>query len=101
MLAARADQENAVHPQAAKQMNQAIKGLNAKTPGNRAPKTPFKIPLNDENVTFHAGKSAVKANGKGGGEKGLTAKKVGQVDKKAFITPAGTFTVASTPCVAK
>lgn len=63
MFAARADQENAVHAHqqaaAAKPLNQGIKGLAAKTPGNRAPKTPFKIPLNDENST-----SASKTNGK-------------------------------------
>jgi hypothetical protein len=84
MLAARADQENAVHAHqtaaAAKPLNQGIKGLTAKTPGNRAPKTPFKIPLNDENATFQPGKSVLKTNGK---EKGLTVK------KDAFVTPAG------------
>jgi len=88
MLAARADQENAVHAHqtaaAAKPLNQGIRGLAAKTPGNRVPKTPFKVQLNDENTAFQAGKT----NGKGQ-EKGLTLKKGGQLDKSAFVTPAG------------
>jgi hypothetical protein len=84
MLAARADQENTVHAHqtaaAAKPLNHGIKGLAAKTPGNRAPKTPFKIPLNDENAAIQPGKSVLKTNGK---EKALTVK------KDAFVTPAG------------
>jgi hypothetical protein len=38
------------------------------------PKTPFKIPLNDENGQIRGGKSALKTNGQ----------------KSAFVTPAGT-----------
>jgi hypothetical protein len=90
MFAARADQENAVHAHqtaaAAKPLNQGVKGLTAKTktPGTRAPKTPFKIPLNDENAAFQfqPGKSGLKTNGK---EKALTTK------KESFVTPAGTL----------
>ena len=94
MLAARADQENAVHAQqaaaAAKPLNQGLKGYTAKTPGNRAPKTPFKVPLNDENASYQAGKSVLKTNGKNQG--GLTlAKQGGKAEKSAFVTPAGTM----------
>jgi hypothetical protein len=94
MFAARADQENAVHAQqtaaAAKPLNQGVKGLTAKTPGNRAPKTPFKIPLNDENAVQVAGKSALKTIGKGAGDKSFgTVKKGALGDKNAFVTPAG------------
>jgi hypothetical protein len=86
------DQENLVHgfqtAAAAKPLNQGLKGYGSKTPGNKAPKTPFKIPLNDENAPFKGGKSVLKTNGKGnqdflGGGKG------GDLDKNAFITPAG------------
>jgi hypothetical protein len=93
MLAARVDQENFVHDQqtaaAAKPLNQTLRGHTAKTPGNKAPNTPFKVPLNDENTTFRAGKSVLKTNGKGGlveGQKGLT------FNKNAFVTPAGIYT---------
>jgi hypothetical protein len=93
MLAARVDQENFVHDQqtaaAAKPLNQTLRSHTAKTPGNKAPKTPFKVPLNDENATFRAGKSILKTNGKGGlveSQKGLT------FDKSAFVTPAGRYT---------
>jgi hypothetical protein len=58
MLATRIDQEN------------ALKGF-------KAPKTPYKVPLNDENAPFRAGKSVLKTNGKG-----IT------LDKN-FVTPAG------------
>jgi hypothetical protein len=81
MLAARIDQENLVHEQqtaaAGKPLNQGLRGFNAKTPGNKAPKTPFKVPLNDENSQFNGGKTLLKTNGKG-------------LDKiSAFVTPAG------------
>ena len=102
MLAARADQENAVHAQqtaaAAKPLNQGLKGFTAKTPGNRAPKTPYKVPLNDENATYQFGKSALKTNAKGQ-ENGLTVGKAGgKVDKSAFVTPAGWSTTVAWNC---
>lgn len=79
MLALR-DQENLAHGHhtaaALKPLNQGIKQLNPKTPGNKAPKTPFKIPLNDEN-----------GNGFLGG--GKTGKKSMLGDKNAFVTPMG------------
>ncbi|RFU36141.1 hypothetical protein B7463_g204, partial [Scytalidium lignicola] len=78
MLAAR-DQENLVHGHhtvaASKPLNQGIRGLQPKTPGNRFPKTPLKIPLHDENAPAgFGGKSVLKTKGK---------------DKNAFITPLG------------
>jgi len=83
MLSTRADQENFLHEQqtaaASKPLNQALRGFTAKTPGNKAPKTPYKVPLNDENTQFFGGKSVLKTNGK------ATTK----FDKSAFVTPAG------------
>jgi hypothetical protein len=91
MLAAHIDQENFVHGQqtaaAAKPLNQGAKGYAAKTPGRKAPKTPFKVPLNDENALFRGGKSGLKTNGKAA-DKGTT--KIA-FDKSAFVTPAGTY----------
>lgn len=76
------DQENAIrHLQAGaagKSLNAGLKGFAAKTPGNKAPKTPFKVPLNDENAPNKAGKSVFKTNGKGA-----------KLDENAFVTPAG------------
>ncbi|CAN9380450.1 unnamed protein product [Alternaria alternata] len=86
------DQENAVrhlHAAAAgKSLNAGLKGFNAKTPGNKAPKTPFKIPLNDENAVGRAG------NTKGKGNDLFTTKTGGKIDSNAFITPAGPRTRA-------
>ena len=85
MLALR-DQENLVHAQqttaAAKPLNQSLKSLQPKTPGTRAPKTPFKVPLNDENDPLAFGKRTMKTNGNVNGN---TAKFV----KDAFVTPLG------------
>ena len=64
MFASRAHNENAVYEQqtaaAAKPLNQGVKGLQPKTPGNKAPKTPFKVSLNDENATLGAGNTGGK-----------------------------------------
>lgn len=90
MLAAR-DQENLVHGHlqaaASKPLNQAVKGLQPKTPRNKYPKTPLKIPLNDENApTGFGGKS-----GKGKGLENLVlgGKKNATLDKNDFVTPIG------------
>lgn len=94
MLAAR-DQENLVHGQqaaaASKPLNQGIRQLQPKTPGNKVPKTPFKIPLNDENGGFGngGGKTGLKLNGKGNENFMTVGKKGGLGDKNAFITPLG------------
>lgn len=92
MLAAR-DQENLVHGHqaaaASKPLNQA-RQLAPKTPG-KAPKTPFKLPLNDENNVggLGGGKVGLKTHGKGN-ENLLLGAKGGLADKNAFITPMGT-----------
>ncbi|RAL15637.1 uncharacterized protein BO97DRAFT_468513 [Aspergillus homomorphus CBS 101889] len=79
MLALR-DQENLVHNHqtvaASKPLNQGVRHLQPKTPGARAPKTPFKVPLNNENDPLAFGKRTVKGAGK---QKELA--------KDAFITP--------------
>ncbi|KAI9674473.1 MAG: hypothetical protein M1817_001811 [Caeruleum heppii] len=87
MLAAR-DQENLVHGHhttaAAKPLNQGVRTIAPKTPGNRAPKTPFKLPLNDENATTAFGGKTV------GKVKGLalrTGEKKDGKEKNAFVTP--------------
>ena len=96
MLAAR-DQENLVHGHqqaaASKPLNQGTRQLAPKTPGNKAPKTPFKLPLNDENRPgiFGAGKSGFKNNGKGDENAVTVARKGGLGDKDAFKTPMGTL----------
>ena len=79
MLAAQ-DQENLFHGHqaqaAAKPLNRGTRQLAPKTPGDKVPKTPFKLPLNDENgkAGLGAGKTAFKPNGGG---------------KNAFVTPMG------------
>ena len=86
MFASRTNQENAVYQQqqATAAKNQGVNNLAPKTPGYKAPKTPFKIPLNDENATFGAGKTGGK------GKDGLFGDgKGGKVDPSAFVTPAG------------
>lgn len=89
MLAAR-DQENLVHglhqAAASKPLNQSTRGLQPKTPGNKYPKTPLKIPLNDENAPTGFGKSM---KGKGL-ENLMTGKKSTSFDQNAFVTPMGT-----------
>jgi hypothetical protein len=57
------------------QAGAAGKSLNAGLKGaNKAPKTPFKVPLNDENDVQKGGKSALKT---------------GLKNTNAFVTPAG------------
>lgn len=79
MLAAR-DQENLSHAHraaaAAKPLNQGIRALQPKTPGNL--KTPFRAPRNDENRPFELN-----------GQKGLLKDGPSKLDKSAFVTPLG------------
>jgi hypothetical protein len=91
MLAAR-DQENLVHANqaagAAKSLNQGLRQAPPKTPGNKVPKTPFKLPLNDENgkqgiAPFNGG---LKSVGKGN-ENERKGKKGGLGNQNAFVTP--------------
>ncbi|KAK0870967.1 hypothetical protein LTS02_002166 [Friedmanniomyces endolithicus] len=88
MFATRTHNENAIYEQqtaaAAKPLNQGVKGLAPKTPGYKAPKTPFKGPSHDENAAFGNGKTGGKA--KDGGLFGQG--KGGKVDQSAFVTPA-------------
>ena len=95
MLAAR-DQENLVHGHqaaaASKPLNQGTKQLPPKTPGNKVPKTPFKVPLNDENgpPRFGGGKLGMQVNGRGTENLMTGGRKGGLGDKNAFVTPLGT-----------
>lgn len=93
MFAAR-DQENMVANHQAmavsKPLNQTQNRLAPKTPGNRFPKTPIRMPLNDENgaTGLGKGKSILQTKGKGN-ENMATGKKM--MDKNAFVTPMGMF----------
>ena len=94
VLAAK-DQENFVHglqtAAASKPLNAGLKGFGAKTPGNKAPKTPFKVPLNDENAFAKGAKSVLQTKAKGSENLFMTGKKEGKLDSNAFVTPAGTL----------
>ncbi|KAL4997222.1 hypothetical protein BDV10DRAFT_170110 [Aspergillus recurvatus] len=85
MLALR-DQENLVHTHqtvaASKPLNQGTRQLQPKTPGNRAPKTPFKVALKDENDPLAFGKKTVKTIGKQNENARPSV-------KDAFVTPMG------------
>jgi hypothetical protein len=88
MLAAHHDQENLFTHQAGASKQQ----LQAKTSGARFPKTPLKVPLNDENVNHgFGGKSVLKA--KGNNENVVTVGKgsngLGKSGKPGLVTPAG------------
>lgn len=91
MFAAR-DQENLVYGHqataAAKPLNQGIKQLPPKTPGNKTAKTPIRLPLNDENGlnAFGGGKQTL---GKGNENAIFGAKPGGAGEGKAFVTPMG------------
>lgn len=90
MLAVR-DQENLVHAHqtvaAGKPLNQGTKQLQPKTPGARAPKTPLKVPLNDENDPLMLGKKTVKGTGK----RNENTKPAND----AFVTPSGEDTITN------
>lgn len=89
MFSTRTNQENAVYQQqqATAAKNHGVNNLAPKTPGYKAPKTPFKVTLNDENVTLGAGKTGGKGKGLFGDGKD------GKVDPSAFVTPAGTHAI--------
>lgn len=88
------DKENLVHGHqtaaASKPQNQTVKHLPPKTPGNQVPKTPFKIPLNDENGPPRFGKLGLEANSRGNENPTTGGGKGGFLQKNAFITPLGT-----------
>ncbi|KAL1304922.1 hypothetical protein AAFC00_003836 [Neodothiora populina] len=88
MFASRTDQENLTYDHqraaAAKPLNQP---LGTKTPGNKGPKTPFRKQLGDENDAFNSG---FKTGKKNGGDTLFTkGKQNAQLDRNAFVTPAG------------
>ena len=91
------DQENLAHVHhtaaAAKPLNQSIRTLQPKTPGNRAPKTPLRVVLNDENkpLGLNGQKTGLKCVANGNGNENIlqTTRKDGKLDKKAFVTPIG------------
>ncbi|KAK3359238.1 hypothetical protein B0T25DRAFT_91114 [Lasiosphaeria hispida] len=88
MLAAHHNQENVYTHQAGASKQQ----LQAKTPGARYPKTPLKVPLNDEN-THHGfgGKSILRT--KGNNENIATTGRGGKSGKASMVTPAEPRTV--------
>ncbi|KAI9850580.1 MAG: hypothetical protein M1838_005430 [Thelocarpon superellum] len=89
MLALR-DQENLLHGHqtaaAAKPPSQPTKNGPTNPPSRKAPKTPFKLPLNDENAPAALGGRSV---GKANGATVLGTKKGGMGDRGAFVTPMG------------
>jgi hypothetical protein len=98
MLASRIDQENRLHDRGAATGSKPLNA--AKTPGHKAapPKTPFRVPLNDENAITR-GAGAGPAGGKNSAMKtGAKGENVMTVGKKmlnsAFITPAGMLLVS-------
>ncbi|KAJ4389302.1 hypothetical protein N0V93_006768 [Gnomoniopsis smithogilvyi] len=70
------DQENlvAMHQSAANTKQQNTRTLQPKTPGARFPKTPLKVPLNDENAARGLGGKSVLAN-------------KAKADRAQFVTP--------------
>lgn len=90
------DQENFVHnlqaAAASKPLNAGLRGF-TKTPA----KTPFKIPLNDENALGKGGKSVMQTKGKG--NEFLTVKKDGKLDNSAFVTPGMFDTSIIVSCI--
>lgn len=90
MLAAR-DQENLVYGHqaaaASKPLNQSNRTLQPKTPGNKFPKTPLKIPLNDENAPTAFGGKSGKGKGKGLESLMTGGKQGANFDKNSFVTP--------------
>lgn len=102
MLAAR-DQENLAFSHqagaATKQPGQAMRQLQPKTPGARFPKTPLKVPLNDENANAgFGGKSVLRT--KGNNENISTARKGATgLGKSNLVTPLGMYNVPLVPSV--
>lgn len=98
MLAA-LDKENLVHGHqtaaASKPLNQTVKHLPPKTPGNKVLKTPFKIPLNDENGPPRFGKLGQEANSRGNENPTTGEGKGGFLQKNTFITPLGIYLIVS------
>lgn len=103
MLAAHKDQENlafshqagAAAKQQQQQQNQGFRTLQPKTPGARYPKTPLKIPLNDENATHGlGGKSVLRPKNN---NENITT--LGKGGKSNFVTPLGKPVGSSRMCL--
>lgn len=89
MLSVHHDQENRVFAHQAGAVTKQQNLQQQKTPGARFPKTPLKVPLNDENTTHILGGKSV-LGGRGGNENIRTIAKGGKgADKGAFVTPGG------------
>lgn len=100
MLAAHKDQENLAFSHQAgaaakqQQQNQGVRTLQPKTPGARYPKTPLKIPLNDENAMHGLGGKSVlrpKSN-----NENITI--MGKGGKSNFVTPMGKSACITSGC---
>lgn len=81
------DQENliAMHQAATNTKHQQnSRTLQPKTPGARFPKTPLKVPLNDENAA------------RGFGGKSVLANKT-KADRAQFVTPGGELSLSLSP----
>lgn len=101
MFATHNNQENFVHghQQAAvsKPLNQGTRGAPPKTPGNKYPKTPLRIPLNDENAHTGyvvSGKSILGTKKRGNENLMTGAKKGSTFERNDFVTPMGQRTRA-------
>ena len=82
MLAIR-DQENLVN-------RQAVRNLQPKTPGQQFPKTPLKVPLNDENAgTRFGGKSVLRTKGNNENAPTTAGKSGKGLGKSNLATPMG------------
>ncbi|MCJ1333242.1 hypothetical protein MMC10_009936 [Thelotrema lepadinum] len=94
-LLAQKDQENLTYGHqtaaAAKPFNQGNRALASKTPGNKTAKTPFKLPLNDENG-IEAAKTGLKKSK--GNDDLFTGPKKTASNKNAFATPVAPKTRA-------
>jgi hypothetical protein len=99
MFAAHHDQENLF----AHQASTAKQQLQAKTPAARFPKTPLKVPLNDENTNHGlSGKSVLRT--KGNNENIATTGKggngIGKSGRAALVTPGGACRTMAGYCMA-
>ncbi|KAI1335202.1 hypothetical protein F5Y15DRAFT_398503 [Xylariaceae sp. FL0016] len=83
MLAAR-DQENLVF----NRQNGAALKQQQKTPGARYPKTPLKVPLNDENARAFGGAKSIMGGRAGGNENAMNSKGGKGLNKSSFVTPS-------------
>lgn len=85
MLATR-DQENLV---ARHQNGAVLKQQQNNQLGNRYPKTPIKIPLNDENAGHFKGAKSILGNRTKGNENATSSKGLKGLDGSNFVTPMG------------